>query len=138
MTNDNFSWQWKGLCLGGAAQVHKLHYTRCATESRMFGKAKCFLVRKAVFQAITGYRLDVHSQTCGYPERVYTMQTEVCRADDNHALHLKEVEAESTISGQDVELVNSFSRSTLNSLQQRIRKIVETSQKVIFRLVWYW
>jgi hypothetical protein len=45
---------------------HKLPYTRCATESRMIGKAKCFLVRKAVFQAITGYRLDVHSQTCGY------------------------------------------------------------------------
>ena len=33
MTNCNLSAQWKGLCKGGAAKVHTLPCTGCATES---------------------------------------------------------------------------------------------------------
>ena len=62
MTNCDLSAQWKGLCKGGAAKVHTLPCTGCATESDSLATPNTSLCRQWCQRTlIAGSRMDVLS-----------------------------------------------------------------------------
>ena len=114
MTNCNLSAQWKGLRKGGAAEVHTLPCTECAIEPNAIPRARCF------------HSLSINPDCMCFhkamatPERVASMQVEVEELLSTLSGALEEIQTDSKMRLDDVELAgvaSDNSKSDLHSIQ---------------------
>jgi hypothetical protein len=115
MTNCDLSAQWKGLCKGGAAKVHTLPCTGCATESDSLAKPNARLCTRWCNERTQDLEWMCYHKPMATPEHVNTMQTEV--AELISILHgdLEEIKAESGITCYDVEMEDPLLSSTMDA-----------------------
>jgi hypothetical protein len=114
MTNCDLSAQWKGLCKGGAAKVHTLPCTGCATESDCLATPNarwctrwCSLVEDPEWQC---FHKDMAT-----PERVSSIKTEVAELLSVLGSALDEIKAESKMALDDVDIEVPLVSSTTNA-----------------------
>jgi hypothetical protein len=115
MTNCDLSAQWKGLCKGGAAKVHTLPCTGCATESESFATPNASLCARWCSERSLDAGWMCFHKPMATPEHVNSMQAEVAELITAMHCDLEEIQGGSMISGQDVELDNPLQSSTRNA-----------------------
>ena len=77
MTNCDLSAQWKGLCKGGAAKVHTLPCTGCATESDYVATANANICLRWCSEHLEDPTWMCFHKPMATPERVLSMKEEV-------------------------------------------------------------
>jgi hypothetical protein len=116
MTNCDLSAQWKGHCKGGAAKVHTLPCTCCATESDKSATPNhTTCVRWCNEHSSDKEWMCFHKPTAT-PERVVSMQAEVQELLSMLEGALEDIQAESRMTRFDVELVVPSQSSTCDPL----------------------
>lgn len=115
MTNCDLSAQWKGLCKGGAAKVHTLPCTGCATDSDSLATPNVSLCTRWCYERSLDTEWMCFHKPMATPERVNTMKMEV--AELILTLHgdLEQIKAESTMTCHDVEFEQPSLSSTTDS-----------------------
>ena len=104
MTNCDLSAQWKGLCKGGAAKVHTLPCTGCATESNSLATPNDRVCARWCFEHSKDPDWMCFHKPMATPERVLSMKSEVQDFLTTMEGALEEVQAESKMNRSDVEL----------------------------------
>lgn len=105
MTNCDLSAQWKGLCKGGAAKVHTLPCTGCATESEALATPNSRPCNRWCMDhsASDPHWMCFHKDMAS-PERINTIKGEVEELISTLERALVEILAESKMTRFDVEL----------------------------------
>ena len=114
MTNCDLSAQWKGLCKGGAAKVHILPCTGCATESDCLATPNARLCTRWCLLNEDPDWLCFHKEIAS-PERVQSIKTEVAELLSVLGNALDEIKAESKMSCDDADLEQPLVSSTTNA-----------------------
>ena len=105
MTNCDLSAQWKGLRKGGAAKVHTLPCTGCATESDLLATPNARpCARWCTEHSAADPEWMCYHKPMASPERVATMQAEVALLVSTLERALVEIDEESRITRFDAEL----------------------------------
>jgi hypothetical protein len=116
MTNCDLSAQWKGLCKGGAAKVHTLPCTGCATESDNLATPNaCLCARWCYEQSVLDSEWKCFHKPMATPEHVNSMKTEVAELISTLHGALEEIQANSTITCHDVQLEDPLEDSTVDT-----------------------
>jgi hypothetical protein len=113
MTNCDLSAQWKGLCKGGAAKVHTLPCTGCATESDSLATPNPHLCTRWCYEhSLVDPEWMCFHKAMATPERVSTIKTEVAELLLVLGSALEEIKAESQMACHDVETDSPLVGST--------------------------
>jgi hypothetical protein len=104
MTNCDLSAQWKGLCKGGAAKVHTLPCTGCATESNNLATPNDVECIRWCYEHSDDPDWMCFHKPMATPERVASMEVEVEELLSTLECALEEVQAESKMTRSDVEI----------------------------------
>jgi hypothetical protein len=105
MTNCDLSAQWKGLCKGGAAKVHTLPCTCCATESDELAKPNArACVRWCHEHSAHDPDWMCFHKAMATQERVESLHAEVEELVSTLKCTLEEIQAESKMSHVDIEV----------------------------------
>jgi hypothetical protein len=117
MTNCDFSAQWKGLCKGGAAKVHTLPCTGCATESDCLAMPNSDLcVRWCHEHSLVDPEWQCFHKAMATPERVTSIKAEVSELLSVLGTALEEIKAESKMTCDDIDIEVPLVSSTTNAL----------------------
>ena len=117
MTNCDLSAQWKGLGKGGAAKVHTLPCTGCATESNALATPNAIpCIRWCHDHSCDNPDWMCFHKPMATPERVASMKVEVKELLATLEGALEEIQAESLMSRVDVELATIPSQSDPQSI----------------------
>jgi hypothetical protein len=103
MTNCDLSAQWKGLCKGGAAKVHTLPCTGCATESNCLATPNARLCTRWCSLVDNPEWLCFHKDMAT-PERVSSIKSEVAELLLVLGSALDEIKTESKMTIDDVDI----------------------------------
>jgi hypothetical protein len=114
MTNCDLSAQWKGLCKGGAAKVHTLPCTGCATKSDCLATPNARLCARWCSLNEDPEWLCFHKEIAS-PERVQSIKTEVAELLSVLGNALDEIKVESKMSGDDVDVEQPLVSSTTDA-----------------------
>ena len=116
MTNCDLSAQWKGLCKGGAAKVHTLPCTGCATESDGLATPNTrSCVRWCYEHSLVDPEWMCYHKEMATPEHVDTMKTEVAELLSVLGSALEEIRGESMMTSHDLEVEVPVVASTSNA-----------------------
>jgi hypothetical protein len=115
LTNCDLRAQWKGLCKGGAAKVHTIPCTGCATESDSLAKPNARLSTRWCNERTQDLEWMCYYKPMATPEHVNTVQTEV--AELISILHgdLEKIKAAVYNNLYDVELEDPLLSSTIDA-----------------------
>ena len=107
MTNCDLSAQWKGLCKGGAAKVHTLPCTCCATESNQLAEPNLWACTRWCHEhSLNPDWMCFHKPTAT-PELVESMCAEVQELVLMLKCTLEDIQENSKIAPFDIESVSS-------------------------------
>lgn len=128
MTNCDLSAQWKGLCKGGAAKVHTLPCTGCATVSDALATPNATPCNRWCrdHSALDPEWMCFHKEMAT-PERIDTIKGEVEELVSTLERALVEILAESRMTRSDVELEPAM--DSLNDVMSIHYSPVTVSQK---------
>lgn len=112
MTNCDLSAQWKGLCKGGAAKVHTLPCTCCATESNSLSTPNSTKCNRWCHEKSDDADWMCFHKPMGTPERVESMRAEVNELVGRLEGALEDIMNESKITRYDVEINTPSEKST--------------------------
>jgi hypothetical protein len=116
LTNCDLSAQWKGLCKGGAAKVHTLPCTCCATESNDLATPNATACTRWCHDHASDPEWMCFHKPTATPERVVSMKAEVENLLSLLGGTLHEIQSESKMDTSDVELVVPPESSKCNPL----------------------
>ena len=115
-TNCDLSAQWKGLCKGGAAKVHMLPCTGCATESDGLATPNARLCNRWCYEhSLVDPEWMCFHKEMATPEHVDTMKTEVAELLSVLGSALEEILVDSKMACDDVEVEVPLVASTRNA-----------------------
>ena len=112
MTNCDLSAQWKGLCKGGAAKMHTLPCTGCATESNSLATPNAFPCIRWCHHHSNNPDWVCFHKPMATPERVASTQMEVKELLTTLEGPLDEIQAESQMTCSNVEIFFPSQSST--------------------------
>ena len=113
MTNCDLSAQWKGLCKGGAAKVHTLPCSGCATESNCLATPNACLCTRRCSLVDNPEWLWFHKDMAT-PEQVSLIKSEVAELLSVLRSALDNIKTESKMTINDVDIEVPLVSSTTN------------------------
>ena len=135
MTNCDLSAQWKGLRKGGAAKVHTLPCTGCATESNSLATPNSTPCIRWCHENSADPTWMCFHKPMATPERVESMRAEVKELVATLEGALEDIQNESKMTRFDVELDTPSESSTCDPLSIHFRPSNAMLQQSFARLV---